>query len=100
LESWYAYGVFADRIRREARHITRLNEHPLLKALIKNKRKTGEDDQEGRIALRDANLVTIGNPMFAPFNVQVADTILGRRMTPLRSGQPKEDVNAKGKYCL
>jgi RES domain len=99
-ESWYAYGLFADRIRREARHLLDPTSTRFLKALSRTSLKRERTIKKGELFWR-AQLGHDWKPdIFEHLHVQVAIPYSENRMTPLRDRATEGRVNAKGIPCL
>ena len=99
-ESWYAYGLFADRIRRESRHLLDPASTRFLKALIKTSAKRARTIKRGELLWRaqlghDSKPETIGG-----VTGQVAVPYSAKRMKPLQDRATEGRVNAKGIPCL
>jgi RES domain-containing protein len=101
-ESWSDYGMFAEQVRRKARHVLDRQCNRFLKAVIKTSEKRARILVKGELLWRaqlghDWRSETLHG---GAIRVQVAIPYSPRRMTPLPDRAAEGRVNAKGIPCL
>jgi RES domain-containing protein len=100
-ESPYAYGIFAEYVRRQARHLLDSNNSRFLKAVLRTSAKRTRTIKKGELLWRaqlghDWKSETI----HGGFKVQVSIPYTAKRMTPMPDRATEGRVNAKGIPCL
>jgi len=100
-ESWSDFGTFADRVRRESRHILDSTGTRFLKAVIKTSAKRARTIKKGEVLWR-AQLGHDWRPetIHGGIKVRVAMPYSKSRMVPLPDRATEGRVNAKGIPCL
>src|SRR5277367_2125618 len=100
-ESWNAFGKFADRVRREARHILDPESSRFLKAVIKTSEKRSRTISQAELLWR----AQLGNDLktetiHGGIKVGVVVPYSAKRMMPLPDRASEGRVNVKGIPCL